>query len=464
MTSLKTFLLVGGCLALSACNADLNRLMTRDAIEAPSNWQEAVQVDPIDENWIENFQSTELSSLINRALQHNIELKQQAYDVQIKEQQLISAQSSFFPTLDFSFSQKRSGLTEGGSATNAASIGLDLAYELDVWGKMSDSEREAKLALMSSQATFKQARQQLAADVATAWLDIIEAKKLLSLYLQRFANAQDNRTIIESGYEKGLNEALDVYLVRNELDAEQATIEQQKTAITTAIRTLERYLGEYPKGLRTINDDLPVLNSPMRTGLPKDLIERKASLNASWRDLLSANAALAYAHKARLPSLKFTADIKDSATLANQLFSGAPFAWSLLGSLSAPIFDAGKLASAEEVARLELRQAEAQYLSDVFEAYKEVENAISEELSLEKRFESTKFAAENAKIAADLSFQQYQRGLVEYTTVLESQTRYYDAEVSAIKIQSQLAANRIQLHLALGGDFAQAKTDVEEAR
>ncbi|WP_419799961.1 TolC family protein [Terasakiella sp.] len=136
----------------------------------------------------------------------------------------------------------------------------------------------------------------------------------------------------------------------------------------------------------------------------------------------------------------------------------------MLGSLSAPIFDAGKLASAEEVARLELRQAEAQYLSDVFEAYKEVENAISEELSLEKRFESTKYAAENAKIAADLSFQQYQRGLVEYTTVLESQTRYYDAEVSAIKIQSQLAANRIKLHLALGGDFAQAKTDVEEAR
>ncbi|WP_419799960.1 TolC family protein [Terasakiella sp.] len=323
MMSLKTFLLVGGCLALSACNADLNRLMTRDAIEAPANWQEAVQIDPIDENWIDSFQSTELSSLIDRALQHNIELKKRAYDLQIKEQLLLSAQSSFFPTLDFNFSQKRSGLTEGGAATNAASIGLDLAYELDVWGKMSDSEREAKLALMSTQATFQQARQQLAADVATAWLDIIEAKKLLSLYLQRFANAQDNRIIIESGYEKGLNEALDVYLVRNELDAEQATIEQQKTVITTAIRTLERYLGEYPKGLRAINDDLPVLNSPMRTGLPKDLIERKASLNASWRDLLSANAALAYAHKARLPSLKFSADIKDSATLANKLFSGA---------------------------------------------------------------------------------------------------------------------------------------------
>lgn len=464
MKSLKNLVLVGACLALGACNADLNRLISRDSIPAPATWQENPHITPIEENWIASFNSAELVRLTNHALQHNPELKQLAYDVKIKEQQLASAESSLFPSLDFSFSQKRSGLTDSSKATNAASLGLDLSYELDVWGKLSDSEREAKLNLMSARASYKQGRQQLAADVATAWLDVIEAKKLLSLYLQRFANAQDNSTIIESGYDKGLNEALDVYLVRNELDAELATIEQQKTVITTAVRKLERYLGEYPKGLRTIDDDLPVLNTPMHTGLPKDLIERKPSLNASWSNLLSANAALAYAHKARLPSLTFSADLYDSATLANKLFSGAPLAWSLLGAITAPVFDAGKLAAAEEVARLELRQAEAQYLSEVFDAYSDVENAISEEISLKKQFDATKLAAQNAEIAAELSFQQYQRGLVEYTTVLESQTRYYDAEVSAIKIQTQLAANRVQLHLALGGDFAQPEKTGEDAR
>ena len=63
-------------------------------------------------------------------------------------------------------------------------------------------------------------------------------------------------------------------------------------------------------------------------------------------------------------------------------------------------------------------------------------------------------AQENAKIAATLSFEQYQSGLVSYTTVLDAQKRSFEAQTTLIKIKNRLIANRINLHLSLGGDFS----------
>jgi outer membrane protein TolC len=82
-----------------------------------------------------------------------------------------------------------------------------------------------------------------------------------------------------------------------------------------------------------------------------------------------------------------------------------------------------------------------------------VENAITREDSLEQQYAATQLAEQNARTALDLSFEQYQRGLIEYTSVLDSQSRLHDAENSLIQIKSELIANRINLHVALGGDF-----------
>ncbi len=443
-----------GLLVLSGCGTSLESLISRQAIEAPHGWQEVTKVTEVSDNWLASFKQIELSKLVDKALKNNLEIKQKAYAVKIREQQLNSAGSSFFPTLDLNFSQKRAGTTNSPVAVNTASLGLEAQYELDVWGKLSDAEKEATQNLLYAKATYEQARQQLAADVASAWFSVIEANHLLDLYKRRVLTAKNNEAIIEGGYDKGLNEALDVYLARNQLNKERSLVAEQEGSVKSAIRVLERYLGEYPEGREFVDGEIPVLDTPITLGLPQELIERKASLTASWSNLVSKNAALAYAHKQRLPSLTFTGTLSDSATLGTKLFNGDGLAWSLLGTLAAPIFDAGKLKAAEEVTRLELRQAEFQYLSDIYNAYQDVENAISTENSLNRQYESIRLAEDSAKTALDLSFEQYQRGLVGYTTVLESQSRYHDAQTSAIVIKAGLVTNRIRLHLAVGGDFS----------
>ena len=90
----------------------------------------------------------------------------------------------------------------------------------------------------------------------------------------------------------------------------------------------------------------------------------------------------------------------------------------------------------------------------MFQAFADVENAISRSVSLRERYESFLDAETNSRAALDLALEQYQRGLVPYTTVLESQRQAFDAEGTVVELRNLLLQNRIALYLALGGEFA----------
>ncbi len=369
--------------------------------------------------------------------------------------------AALWPTLDLSARTSRSKNNRPISYNNASSVSLNLGYEVDLWGKLSDSNRQANLNYLAQQARFEQAKQQLVADVVKGWFDVVTAKQLLDLYKRREANALQNLDIIESGYRQGLNEALDVYLARNELNNERSRIATQQASLLTTARVLERLLGDYPKGIISANNDLPVINTDIPLGLPSELITRKPTLRANWYQLLASDANLAYAHKQRFPSLNLTASLSDTTDRVSDLFSPSSLAWSLLGSISAPIFNGGRLKANEEIARLNSQKQEQQYLQTLYDAFSDVENAITLQQSLKAQYTSTLEAQENALAAEQLSFEQYQSGLVSYTTVLDAQGRSFDAQSSLISIKNQLIANRVNLHLALGGDFANTSTELQ---
>jgi NodT family efflux transporter outer membrane factor (OMF) lipoprotein len=337
---------------------------------------------------------------------------------------------------------------------NSASLGFNLQYELDLWGKLSDFERQANLELMAQQATFEQAKQQLVADVITAWFSVIEANQLVELYQQRVSNTQQNLVIIESSYRQGLKSALDVYLTRNEVNTELSRASEQQTKKIVSIRQLEQLLGQYPQGTLFVDAKLPLLNSKIPLGLPTDLISRKPELIASWYQLLAKDSALAYAHKQRFPSVSITASLSDNQQDISDLLSTSSFGWSLLGNIAMPLFNAGRFKANEQKSRLALKQTEQAYLATLYNAFADVENAVTREASLINRYQMMVKAQNNAIAAETLSFEQYQSGLVEYTTVLNAQSRSYDAQSTVIQIKNQLIVNRINLHVALGGNFS----------
>ncbi len=462
---MKRYLPILIALSIAGCatNSELDKKLQFP--EVPENWQITQSSIEVKDNWLAQFAQNELIDLVNEALTQNYALRQEAYGAEILKQRLLQSEADFWPTLDLDFSSGRSRSSSTEVTSNSHSIGLESGYEIDIWGKLSAAQQQANLNYLASVAQYQQSRQTLVASVVSGWFDLITAKQLLDLAEQRVENSKQNLDIIESGYRQGLNSALDVYLSRNELNSEISNLADQQTSLLQTSRTLERLLGRYPSGkvAATVADtSLPLLDTQIPTGLPADVITRKPELKASWYQVLAEDAGLAYAHKQRFPSFNLSASISDSTDELSDLLSGSSFAWSLIGSIAAPIFRAGDLKANEEAARLTLKQQEQAYLDTLFEAFSDVENAITTEKGLKQSYLATVNASKNAKEAETLSFEQYQKGLVTYTTVLEAQGRSFDAQNALIQIKNQLLANRVDLHIALGGDFADTQINQED--
>ena len=441
-------------LFLLACSntSEVDKKLTNPSL--PDNWQESKQALSVENNWLSQLDNPQVQQLVTKALAANHQFAMQAYALEIAEQQLIVSGSQLWPELDLSFRSGRSKDNQSDSYANSNSVNLNLSYELDIWGKLSAADQISNYNYLAQKATFEQYKQQLVVNVVTTWFQVIEADKLLKLYQNRVENSRQNLAIIEAGYNSGLTAALDVYLTRNDLNNELTRVSEQATIKTKLIRQLERLIGEYPKGELLVNANLPLLTNDIPLGLPSELISRKPELKASWYQLLSQDAGLAYAHKQRFPSIVLSGSVGDSTADIGDLLSGSSLAWSLLGSISAPIFNAGRLQANEDKARIELKQGEQLYLDTLYQAFSDVENAITTEKSLKHSYYTMLAAQDNAKIASTLSFEQYQSGLVSYTTVLDAQKRSFEAQTTLIKIKNQLIVNRINLHLSLGGDFS----------
>jgi NodT family efflux transporter outer membrane factor (OMF) lipoprotein len=433
--------------------------------DLPVNFTTPSKHFSVDEAWLNIFTrnagSTYIEQIVSEAMQNNQNIRSESYTTYLAEQQLIIAKSDFWPSLNTTFSAGRSDSGGNSSGINSLfSLGANLNYEVDVWGALSDAERQAKLTYLSALASLEEAKLQLAGNVLIAYTNASRAEKRVALTEQQVKNSGENLDIIERGYRAGLNESLDVYLARNELNSDISTLASNRQTLLENKRVLERLLGRYPSGDIALKAEIQLPQAKLGLGIPSQVVTRKPALQADWLALLAQDAALAMAHKARFPALSISAGIGNSSGSLSALFSNAS-AWSLLTNITAPVFNAGRLKAFEKIEFLRLQALEADYLNSVFNTLRDVENAISLEHTLLARFDATNTAKENAEIANQLSFEQYQAGLVSYTTVLEAQARLLTAQNNLIDITTDLIINRIDLHVALGAG-ANLSTNTEE--
>ena len=441
--------------AMLGCNSTFELDPQTQQPKLQQQWQQEANAQPIQEGWLNELKDPQVFSLVNQALAGNYALSQAYIQTQILAKQLDVREAQQWPSIDLAAQANRAKDNRPVSYTNASSINLSLQYEIDIWGKLSAQQREAYYNYQNQWQQYQQSRQQLVADVIIAWFTAISNQQLYDIYLDRIKIAKQSLNIIEDGYKQGLNESLDVYLARNDYANEQANLNAQFALLQQSKRELERLTGQYPSASLVTKAELPTLEQPIPVGIPSELITRKPQLQAAWFDLLTKDAALAYAHKQRFPSISLTASLGDSTDRVSDLFSPTELAWSLVGNISAPLFNAGELQASEDIARLSLKQTEQAYLDSIYSAFNNVENGITNERSLQQQYTKTREAFQNAKYAYELSFEQYRSGIETYTTVLEAQDRTYSAQSALVNIKLQLLSNRINLHLALGGSFEQ---------
>ncbi len=451
---LKVFIIASAG-SIAGCSASAIAPETEQLL-LPEEWARGGEVGTVGVDWLTAFDDGQLIALVSEALTGNYQLEQERARLYQAEQVVVITRANRFPDLDVSLGGSRRSIEDADSASvfrESFDASLDTRWQTDLWGRLSKQQQAAQLDYSAQLARLEQAERELAAATASLVFDVMASRQLLEVARRRLNNTVESMDIVSSGYRQGLNDALDLYLARNQVERQQANHAEAAQTYTESIASLQLSLARYPDGKLELHDELPVIDEPIPAGLPSELVTRRSDLQAAWLNLLSADADLAAAHKARFPSLSLVGSTDVASTEFSNLLDGDGGGWSIAGNLTQPLFQAGRLKALEAQALASVQIAEQQYLDLVFRAFSDVENAISRSASLKERYESLLEAESNSAAALDLALEQYQRGLVSYTTVLESQRQAFDAEAQVVQLKNQRLQNRIALFLSLGGEF-----------
>ena len=425
--------------------------------EIPVAWSRGGDAGNVDFNWLEYFNNPQLTELVAESIAANYQLEQERARLYQAEQSVVITRANRFPSLDVSIDGSRRGSEDVAGVstiTQSFSGSLDARWNVDLWAELSKAQQAAQLALAAQRARLESVERDIAAATAGAVFDVLESRQLLEVARRRLDNAIESHDIVASGYRQGLNDALDLYLARNQVERQEANFAQQQQSFTESVADLQLTLARYPDGAMELDGELPIITDPIPVGLPSDLLTRRTDIQEAWLTLLAADADLAAAHKARFPSLSLVGSTGLASTEFSDLLDSDDTFWNVAGNLTQPLFAGGRLRALEEQALARVQLAEQQYLRLVYRAFADVENAISRSVSLRERYESFLDAETNSRAALTLALEQYQRGLVSYTTVLESQRQAFDAETTVVQLRNQLLQNRINLFLSLGGSFS----------
>ena len=426
----------------------------------PSQEQASPGQDQTESQWHEIIQSEQLDQLIAEVLVHNKDLQATASRLLVARKQVEIASGERLPELDLSLdgSRQRNALGTTGNHTtgNQFSAGLNLSWELDVWGRLSDAEQVALFTAEQQQALYQAAKLSLAGQVASDWIAAIEAKRQYALAQTRQQSLAASLEVIEDGFQVGIRQALDVYSARAEWINGKTEILERKQAVNDQLRALSLLLGRYPSLLSDIPDQLPdslVALDALDENLSSSLLERRPDVQAAYQAVQSQQSNVLVAGSNRLPRFTLTARTGASSEHLSDVLRGDDFIWNALGGITAPIFNAGRLAAEEQRQQHLLAAAIADFRQTALTAFAEVEQGIDHDHFIVLGLASASAAVEVSQQAEQQAFESYLAGLENLNTWLQAQRSAFERSSRLMQLEARYFQNRIQLHQALGGDF-----------
>lgn len=428
-------------------------------IQTPASWTAASAGNQgrISTGWLAEFSDAGLGAVVDEALARNRNLKAAAARMRQAEEIRIAGRSRHFPRIG---SDTSAGFSASGNgpapSTSSERYGLTVAaaWEMDLWGRLRDLSAADDADLAGARADFRGARLSLAAATARAWCNLIAAGQQLELAKSTLDSYERNLRTIERIYKGTGQGALDVQLGRTNVSSAQGSVKISERDRDEAARTLELLLGRYPSAAIQAGKELPVLRAKVPSGLPGDLIERRPDLAAARARIFASARRADAARKSLLPSLSLTASGGTPVSRFAQLLDPSWLVASIGANISQPVFEGGALAAGARGALAVNEAAIHDYAQVALEAFREVESALSAEVSLAEQEKALVAEVEQAALAERQAERDYTEGLDDnILRVLESQRRATSARLGLIRLRNQRLLNRIDLHLALGGDF-----------
>ena len=474
--SFSSVLLYGLLQLLTACavvGPDYQKPELRLAEQWHSPLLKGVQAEQADPrqlaSWWEMLDDEQLSSLITRAVNGNLDLKTAAERVEQARLQREIQTTAKLPSLDASGSAswKRDGNDSSGENYGTS---LNAGWEADLFGSVHRSLEAAEADLQTSQENLRDVLVSLTAEVALNYVELRSSQVQLLNLRKSLAMQRETRQLVQWRHEAGLDDELALHQAQYNLESSEAQIPALETSIKSSMHRLAVLLGE-PPGI--LHDELrtgkiiPEIPATVAVGIPADILRRRPDIRRAESELIAQTARVGVATAELYPKLRLSGVVGINglsvARFAENLFS--PAFWAEQAGLSASwhLFDAGAIRTNIQVQTSQQQQALIEYEAAILAAQEEIENALTAYVNEQGRRDSLVRAVQEAKQAVELAEKKYQAGLIDFTTVLTTQQTLLSFTNKLAGSEGNMAINFIRLYKALGGGWPCCPADPADA-
>lgn len=332
-------------------------------------------------------------------------------------------------------------------------LGLDLAWEADVWGRVRRSVEAAEAGAQSAAADLGNLRLSLQAELAIDYFLVrsIDAERdLLDRTVVAYRKALDLTT---QRYRGGIAPASDVAQAETQYQSARARavdLGVQRAQLEHAIAVL---VGAQPSAFRLAPATFDATVPPLPTGLPSALLERRPDIASAERQMAAANARIGVARAAYYPTLRIGASAGLSSTNPSDWLSLPSRFWAIGPSAFLTLFDGGRRRALNEQAAAAWDGSVAAYRQTVLSAFADVEDNLAALRVLAEEAELQDAAVQSARKSVDISTRRYEAGAASYLDVVVAQSAALVNERAAVDVARRRKLAGVRLIKALGGDW-----------
>jgi multidrug efflux system outer membrane protein len=469
-------------LALAGCSFAPEPRTPEVVLDLPSEYPAAPEDGsevrrPI--RWWTVFGDPVLESLVDTALAANLDLREAVARVEEVRQRYRIARSELFPALglaaDASYQDTPAntgfageiggGGEEGGEPptgslfpdrfkydTYTAAIGF--SYEIDFWGRIRNDTKAAVSDYLASEGDYETARLAVISATISTYLEVVELRRSVELTRQSVDILEERSDRTDERYLRGLVTTFELYTIESLYRNTQAALPVLESALAEAKGRLAILLGRYAGSLDALLDEEvkpDVVIASVPADLTAALLEERPDVWSAWQRMEAARYRIG-ARKADLyPAIRLDATVGLQAGDIGDLFRVDQYFLNLIGGLTQPLFQGGRLRANLGVAEAQFQAQAANYVRTVLTAYKEVQASL---VNLDKQRERYEFLRQQQLSAqGSLEFQRrsFERGVGDYLAYLDASQNLAGTETNLAAAERSLAEARLAVHRALGG-------------
>ncbi len=464
---LAALLISSGCMKMGP---DYHRPDT--GIQMPVSYQHATPetvVWQLENRWWQGFNDPDMNLLVEEVLRNNLDIKKATARILEVQSQFVQVRADRFPDLSFEGRGQRQhrqviGIIPGKSfsaQTDIYTFSLPASFELDLWGRLTRAEEAARADLLQVEENRRTVIQTVVAETISLYLQMESLERRIHLANESIENYRRSLALVEKRYQRGLTSLLDCRQARRVLADAETFLPPLRQGLGITQQKLSMLMGRYPETRppRIHQKDYFKRLSPVPSGLPSELLLRRPEIRAAEARLMALNARVGVAKASRFPRIALTGSFGYTSEDLDKLFRPESELWNIALGIVQPLFDAGKLKAAQRAAEDRYEQGLAEYAKTVLTAFFEVESALLIRKEQLARRQRVMYFLKQARATREVTQKRYERGLVNYLTVLEARQTQLKAEEDLILVDLAILGNRVALYRALGGGWAMPDMD-----